>query len=349
MTARLILPEPASAARAQTLIATIHSALAQALTPELPTALLDFPAHSNVGDSAIWAGQILALRQANHDLRYVCAMDSFNEAALRSRMPFGQILLHGGGNFGTLWPRYQAFREAILQRFADYRVVQLPQSLHFGDAAAQARTRQRLIAHPDFVLMVRDRRSESIGRDLLAVRTILCPDSALLLHGSLRRQPACVDVLVLARTDKEAGTNALAQFALPGHRVECIDWLVEESTPSIRLGAMMMRVGRTPLAGWHRTQQIMRRSLAALAWSRVQRGVSLLSRGRVVVTDRLHGHIVCMLLGIPHVVLDNSNGKIFEFIQCWHQGDPLLRCASTLDEAQREAQSLLNLPSPAAA
>ena len=34
-------------------------------------------------------------------------------------------------------------------------------------------------------------------------------------------------------------------------------------------------------------------------------GFMYLSRGRVVATDRLHGHILSTLMDIPHVLIDN--------------------------------------------
>ncbi|MFT4085249.1 MAG: polysaccharide pyruvyl transferase family protein, partial [Nocardioides sp.] len=37
---------------------------------------------------------------------------------------------------------------------------------------------------------------------------------------------------------------------------------------------------------------------------------TLFAGARLVVTDRLHAHVLAGLMGIPHVVLDNSYGKI---------------------------------------
>ena len=47
-----------------------------------------------------------------------------------------------------------------------------------------------------------------------------------------------------------------------------------------------------------------------MAQSNLRAANMLLSRGRIVVTDRLHAHVMCVLLGIPHVLLDNSYGKV---------------------------------------
>ncbi len=53
----------------------------------------------------------------------------------------------------------------------------------------------------------------------------------------------------------------------------------------------------------------------AQAWT--HRGCDILSRGRVVVTDRLHGHLLALLMDIPHVVLDNSYGKLRTMYETW--------------------------------
>ncbi|XP_048247973.1 glucose-6-phosphate/phosphate translocator 2, chloroplastic-like [Haliotis rufescens] len=42
-------------------------------------------------------------------------------------------------------------------------------------------------------------------------------------------------------------------------------------------------------------------------------GMLFLQRGRVVITDRLHGHILSTLLGIPHVILDNNYHKVSSY------------------------------------
>jgi exopolysaccharide biosynthesis predicted pyruvyltransferase EpsI len=54
-----------------------------------------------------------------------------------------------------------------------------------------------------------------------------------------------------------------------------------------------------------------------LADARVRRGLDLLSSGRYVIADRLHAHILALLLGIPHHALDNSYGKLAAFIDAW--------------------------------
>lgn len=58
-----------------------------------------------------------------------------------------------------------------------------------------------------------------------------------------------------------------------------------------------------------RQQKLARRGLA--------RGLAMLSQGEVVATDRLRAHILSVLLDIPHVLVDNSYGKVRGLAEQW--------------------------------
>ncbi len=305
-------------------------------------ALLDHPDYPNVGDSAIWLGQREFLRSHNVRVAYSCSIKTFNEAALRRAMPRGIVLIQGGGNFGTLWPHHQVFRETLLERLRDYPIVQLPQSIRYEDEAALRRTAELIAAHPRFTLCVRDHASLRIATEQLGARALLCPDSALLLEGKLERHTPDVDCLVLARTDKERAFEGLEQvFAASGMSVATADWLDEPRTRLHSLRDRFARASRREWAGSTLFQFAMLHLWDRLAWQRTQRGCDLLSRGRIVVTDRLHAHILSTLLGIPNIVLDNSYGKLSGFISAWTANNPLCHQAASVDEAKRIAQRLM--------
>jgi pyruvyl transferase EpsO len=59
----------------------------------------------------------------------------------------------------------------------------------------------------------------------------------------------------------------------------------------------------------------------------------MLGAAACVVTDRLHGHILSVLLGIPHVVLDNSYGKVRSFYETWTAQSDLVDWADSPAEA----------------
>lgn len=315
------------------------------LPAEGPFALLDFPNHSNCGDSAIWLGERALLRRHRAHIAYTCATENYCERVLRMTMPEGTVLLHGGGNFGDLWARHHTLRLQVLESLRDYKVIQLPQSLHFdaSDRECFERTARAIAQHPDFTLLVRDHNSLAIG-ERLGARTVLCPDSAHYLDLARTVAPD-VDCFVLARQDKEA-TQSLSGEVIGalGVGVDRADWLEEPPMPLVldRLALTMFRGAFRRPRVFHRLfQPLYLRYFDALAQQRVRRGAGLLCRGRVVLTDRLHAHILSSLMEIPNVVLDNSYGKVHEYIRCWMADWPGCYPTREVGEACERVRSLL--------
>ena len=54
-----------------------------------------------------------------------------------------------------------------------------------------------------------------------------------------------------------------------------------------------------------------------LARARLARGKALLDTGRVVIADRLHVHILSILMEKPHVLIDNRYRKLGTFHEAW--------------------------------
>lgn len=67
----------------------------------------------------------------------------------------------------------------------------------------------------------------------------------------------------------------------------------------------------------------------------------MLARGRVTITNRLHAHLMCLLMGQPHVACDVANGKVFAYRDTWGCEWPFVRFATSADEAVAFATELL--------
>lgn len=305
----------------------IEGVLRPHVRPRERCALIDFPHYSNVGDSAIWLGERAILAQLGARVAYTADPDSFRAARMRSDVGGGRIFIQGGGNLGDLWPRHQAFREHVVETFRDTPIVQLPQSIHFESRENLDRARRVFNAHPRLTLMVRDRRSMALAQTEFSAEVVLCPDMAFAL-GPLRRtgRPSH-DVVSVIRHDKETVIGCSASDAAEGH---VADWGLDDWWTS-RWGGRVRRLLSPDFVGylWPHAVHV----CDALARWRLRRGIRILSRGRVAVTDRLHGHILCVLLGIPHVALDNSYGKVSSFIETWTSGLPQVKWAESPQKA----------------
>lgn len=328
----------------QTLIAEHRALIAARLDPLIAAgsrcALVDFPSHSNVGDSAIWAGERAYLRAREAKVTYTCDPGRFREDALLAARP-DTILIHGGGNFGDLYPRHQQFREHLVERFGDRTIVQLPQTLHFSDRRSLERAGRVFSAHPDVTLLWRDERSLAVARETFDHPSLLCPDMAMFLGPLPRPHAPSSDVVWLARTDQEAAGDQRA-----GTDVRPVDWLTTETVSRwSRLGLadrarrrLSRRVGAAPSARpW---TGLLSATFDPLAAAQVRRGAGLLSAGRTVVTDRLHAHLLSLLLGIPHVVYGDAHGKVRGYHDAWTRDADLVRWADSPEEAMRLADGL---------
>lgn len=314
----------------------IDGTLAPILGPGDRCVLLDFPAHGNVGDSAIWLGERAWLERRGVEITYVCDRTTFSKSAVADAVGTGTILLHGGGNFGDIWQPHQAFRQEVITSFPHNRIVQLPQTLHFQNPDELERARAIVNAHDHLLILCRDRESHAFARTHFRAQAVLCPDMAFQLGHIDPPGERGPGVVWLARTDPE---SAIGEMRRPTNGLEPTDWLTDTPTAVVAAAQHLQdRLRRDPS---DRAAILEAPALYdAVARERVLRGCRTLAAGQVVVTDRLHGHILCELMGLPHVLLDNNYGKLRRFFQTWTWRSRLVRWASSVEHAATVAQRL---------
>lgn len=321
---------------ADALRARLEKTLRPLLSSEDRVALIDFPNYPNVGDSAIYLGELACLASLRVPFpRFICDLRTYDRAELARRLgPGGLILLAGGGTFGDLWPASQELREEIVRSFPEHRIIQLPQTIHFEKREALQRARAVLNAHQGMTLLVRDARSLETARMEFTAPSLLCPDAAFALGPLARPAGATRERLWLLRTDKESRES----MAGPVDEI-AVDWLEEPAMWRRRASyALMGAVRRERIAPLARP--LLMRLYASLARQRLGRGLALLASAEVVITDRLHAHVLCVLMGIPHVLLDNSYGKLSSFHETWTADVDNVRWAQSPAEALRLAEQL---------
>lgn len=309
----------------------IHAVLSP-LVGDSPLAIVDFPDIRNVGDSAIWVGEMAYLKNWHRKMpAYVSTIGNFSEEELESAMPQGPIFIHGGGNFGDIWVSHQNFRERILERFKNRQVIQFPQSIHYSDPARIEQTARAIAAHKNFVLLVRDQESRDFAHKHFDCDVRLCPDMAFCI-GPIATPKPTLPVLAMLREDKEkVGNRDLS--ALGDCPVE--DWINEPKLP-IKMAKVM---GRLSALGTLDGMKMRQAKFDAAANQRLGRGTRQISRAQAIVTDRLHVHIISTLMGRPHAVLDNSYGKITRFIEAFPGAADVTYRASSLADGMAWARA----------
>jgi pyruvyl transferase EpsO len=326
----------------------LKACLSPALDDARECALIGFPDQRNAGDSAIWLGTLYTLSTLGVRIAYTCCHRSYSSDDLLRRLPRGPILINGGGNLGDLYMNEENLRRTVLRDFPSRRIVQMPQTVYFRNPDEAGRIAPLYTDHCGLHLMVRDRDSLNWLQQNWSLQPVLAPDPALVLSGVERNGPADTDIFCLLRTDAEGRSEvredpALAEFA-------DADWIGEGPVmgrsyrKTARLEFKYDRlIASINCGGYLRELALSRGSSLRrrLAEQRLNRGLRILSRGRVIVTDRLHGHILSLKMGIPNILLDNVYGKNKAVYECWTAQYPAARWADSCREAADIAGNML--------
>lgn len=309
----------------------------------MPFALLDFPYYYNVGDSAIWLGQLQYFKQNHGRLPdYVASLHNLSVADLKKYVPEGPIFLTGGGNFGDVWKRHQLMRRIVLEAFPDRKIVQLPQWVHFSDPEFLKESAAVINKHPDFTLLVRDQKSYELSKKAFRCRVELCPDMAFCIGAIEPPIKPLRPLLLLMREDKEmdSGRGEIPTSLPQGTMVS--EWPENDMSLEKRAlrRAVLELVPRFGFKSLHKNKQ---RELFYRHFSqaRLNRGVRLLSNAEFVITDRLHTHVLCILLGIPHVRMDTSYGKVSGVAEMWTKELEWVYASPNLEGAMKHYHAFL--------
>jgi len=210
------------------------------------------------------------------------------------------VFLHSGGNFGDDWPCTQMIREAIVSALPDNKIVQLPQTIFYGNTdsgcLAADRSRQIINAHPALLIFGRDFHSAKIAKKLFDQTTVLTrPDMVLSLQdlvekelpdAIVRRSPHIKKVLLIMRNDKEGVYDLALKREL------------EKILITADYQAML----------WDTDVNDIFKDRAK--FKTICKYLKFIAGFDAVITDRYHGLIFSVLVKRPCIVLKTHNHKL---------------------------------------
>jgi pyruvyl transferase EpsO len=362
---------------------SLHTALGKIGTFE-QCALLDYPDYFNIGDHLIGLATVFYITDViKARINYIASIYDFSEELLEKRVGKAPIILQGGGNLGDIWPHHQLFREQIISQYRDRPIIIMPQCIYFANSENLNRAAAIFNAHPNLTLFTRDNYSYELAcKHFSNCQVIKAPD--MVFHMVDMPLPGYKfnpkhPILYLCRDDTELD-RAFSPAAL-----EIANLVVQEWDDSPRkwiyrgrgkfreLKEWYWRLPGVVLLvreGWQRglanpKQWLPRQKwerfhpyaskfdalydpfISRFSWSLMHSGVYQLTQSRLVITNRLHGHILSILLGIPNIFLPNSYYKNESFYETWTAQIPYCRFVkepSQVKEAVRELLSSFSDP-----
>ena len=256
------------------------------------------------------------LARAGYETSYMCYGSPVDEALVnvslipRCDMDYlasrfgssdGMVFFHGGGNWGDLWTSPHDFRLDCMSRLAkgSGRMASFPQSLHYTTDAADVGLRrdaavmEKVGSMANLTLLWRQQDSmETASRWFATVDNVLTPDAAWAIGPIFRQGAPEYEILLLLRRDKESTPSselteaeAFALLSKTGTTFQIMDW-VDIELPTFG-------------DNWFQAHDLL-----------FSAAVSQLSKGRVLVTNRLHSTILATLMDMPVFYFDNTYGKI---------------------------------------
>lgn len=337
--------------------------------------LLDYPNHRNIGDHLIWLGELFYLTDVmKTKISYVAHLYNWSAAAINQQVSHAPILLTGGGNLGDIWPNFQKFRELIISKFHDRPIIIFPQTIYFTDPSNLQKAADIFNAHPNLTLLVRDDYSYEIAiKHFHKCRIIKSPDMAFQMVNMpevLSDKSPNPTTLYLCRKDKELSKTLSVESSFELDNLLVEDWasyrfpyreLPKPKTPrnivrGIREGwkkGTLLTVDWLPPQEWMSLQtwksspstskfdEMYNPVMHQRSWNFMHQGVYQLRQHRLVITNRLHGHILSTLLGIPHIFLANSYHKNQAFYEAWTHQVPFCKFAKDVSQVKVAAQELM--------
>ncbi len=276
-----------------------------------PVAYLDYPLHVNIGDLLIRRGTEQFFLDYGYDVMLRWPAYPLTARHLGTIRPDTTIVLHGGGNFGDLYYSFQVFREMLVVRFPENKIVVLPQTVHFDDESKLRRAGEVFSRHRDIVVFVRDECSKARLASCFGCPVKVMPDMAHQLWNVVRAEEAGRGTLYIFRKDAERTSAPERLF----HDERSVDWDDLVST-----GQYVMWRLTQYLHDWE--SKFGRRFLGPDIWALqnhwlTSRAIRSLSRYETIVTDRLHACILGCLLRKKVFFVDNSYGKLTNYYDTW--------------------------------
>ncbi|NEP02195.1 MAG: polysaccharide polymerase [Symploca sp. SIO2E9] len=364
------LPESPELSTPENIKAILHSALGNIGKLE-ECALLDYPQHLNIGDHVIWLATIFYLKDIlKTKIKYTASLNYFSEQEMEKNVGKAPIIFPGGGNLGDLWPQIQDFKERIIAKYRDRPIIILPQCIYFSQLKTLSKAAAIFNAHPNLTLFTRDNRSYEFAlKYFYNCRVINSPDIVFHLVNmplpSLKFNPKRT-ILYLCRQDREINQEfSPTALEIPNLVVQdwvAYNWTYRDLGKLVELrklpGSVNEIVKLLLREGWQRGlagplewisrqrwehchpyaenfKDIYNPAMHRFSWSIMHAGLYQLLQNRLVITNRLHGHIICAILGIPHIFLPNAYHKNQSFYETW--SNQIVSCKFVKDARELKA------------
>ncbi|WP_298979217.1 polysaccharide pyruvyl transferase family protein [uncultured Psychrobacter sp.] len=294
--------------------------------------------YGNIGDIAISTAQKQYLENILTDYKVISipiSQTRFVLSSIKKQIKTNDIVtIIGGGNMGSIYPDIEELRQLVIKSFPANRIVCFPQTLDWDSSAKSKRILKTITKnyakHPDIHVFARESITQTKLNEIFNiydnVNVGLVPDivmSATAASLGTIDSSQGLEILRCLRDDKEVALSTV-QYSIVDKALADTGYKIEKTD--------------THAGG----SQLDETYCAKLLSDKLRQ----FRAAKLVVTDRLHGMILCLLSGTPCLVLPNSNHKIRQTQSDWLYDHPRLIFLELdeIDNINESISKLLSLP-----
>lgn len=320
----------------------LRDELAKLVPENRRAAVIGFPDGQNCGEHANWLGALRLLTELGLDMVYTNSWTRLTRNGVPPELGGATIFLTR-----ALFAREDGVAQFLTT--VPNRIVILPDAPP-ASHSIRLDVARAVSAHRDLVIFAGDAVTrKAIEQAVDAKQAIeLAPPPAFALGVQQPNADPAYDIVWVARTDVK-NSNAEAAARLSSQSAEKldlprfadgldIDVVVKRRPPTVMLTDWSSLVFRSQEArlGCNALD------LAVRARAYMERGLHVLSLGHVAITDRAGTHVLCLLLGRPHILTGDAMGANRSFFETWSREAGIGRLSDTPAHAWSQARSLLH-------
>lgn len=293
--------------------------------------MFGIPNYNNLGDQAIAYAEKAFFKRVFPEITYIEIPEPQTDQAIKELVPLlrtnDMIGYTGGGNIGNTYLDHEGPRRKVFETFVNNKTISFPQSVNFEETdQGQEELHKSQAAYnknPNLTIVARETQSLEYFKKHFDANVIYTAD----IVASIQPEKSHFErdgILFLMREDSEKVTSDQLLADLDeklkslGNEVEQTDTVLPfKASDSNNDTAADLDQVRISERGWL-----------------IERKLEQIESSQVVVTDRLHGMIFCVLTRTPCLVFDNSYGKASASYYNWFEDLDYIQHTTEKDPAK---------------
>ena len=304
-------------------VMTLRSVIDKKLTPLIDGdyVLWDLPYHKNIGDTFIWQGERAFLESTGFNQIDFGSSDTANLCDYDKSVI---ICLQGGGNFGDIYRSSQDFRNKVIEKYKNNKIIIFPQSIHYDCANYLSQDKAVIDEHPNLYICLRDTFSYNLAANhFVNAKLLLVPDMAFYIDPNeyVKYMLNGTKTLFLKRNDNELANLDYDKLLQDINSPDVLDWPnFNKSFLKDNVFFISSRLtGRCKVKWLHKIMSNLVNNYAFNSNREylLEMGLIFISQYKEVYTTRLHAFILSFLLNKKVYLLDNKHRKLNNFCDTW--------------------------------